>query len=187
MTQRRRRSAQSPPRSSDPGDAGFRIEHYPFYRMARLGALYDGCLEAALKPRGLDQPRWRVLMILNEHHPAAMGLISKLAVMKLPTAVKLIQRMAEQGLVRTAPLASDQRVNVVSITAKGRGALKIVKQVASGVYRAAVAEFSAADIERCRDLLARAESNLDGFRRKPGAQRLASRRLVGLKSKAGPD
>jgi DNA-binding MarR family transcriptional regulator len=176
MAQRRLRAARIRPPSCDPGHAGFRIDRYPFYLVARLGALYDICLESALKPRGLDQPRWRVLMILNEHNPAAMGLISKLAFMKLPTALKLIQRMTEQGLVRTAPLASDQRVNVVTITAKGRRALKIVKQVASGVYRAGIEALSPQEIAHCLALLARVEANLQRFRGR--TPRDARRRLT---------
>src|SRR5262245_7771463 len=99
-----------------PTSKSFRIADYPFYRNARVAGLYSDCLERELKPRGMDQPRWRVLMILNEHNPASMGLIAQMAVMKLPTVLKLVQRMTDEGLVRNAPRLSDQRVTEVSIT-----------------------------------------------------------------------
>ncbi len=183
MAAQRGRRMKTLPRSSDPGSSAFRIDRYPFYRMACIGALYAACLEQALKPRGLDQPRWRVLMILHEHNPAAAGLIARRAVMKLPTAVKLIQRMASQGLVRTAPLASDQRVSQVAITAQGRRALKVVRQVASGVYRAAVADFSSQDIADFLDLLSRAEANLERIH--GAGRRSPARRGSGRRSAAG--
>src|ERR1700680_1244809 len=119
---------------ADPASSAFRIANYPFYRLARVCALYAACLDRGLKPRGMDQPRWRVLMILSEHNPAAMGLISEMAVMKLPTVVNLVQRMVKERLVRTAPRATDQRVSEVKITAAGRRALVVVKQTASDVF-----------------------------------------------------
>ena len=58
-------------RLADPASVEFRIANYPFYRMARVSNLYAACLDRGRKPRGMDQPRWRVLMILSEHNPAA--------------------------------------------------------------------------------------------------------------------
>jgi MarR family transcriptional regulator, organic hydroperoxide resistance regulator len=145
---------------ADPASSAFRIANYPFYRMARVCALYAACLERGLKPRGMDQPRWRVLMILSEHNPAAMGLIAEMAVMKLPTVVKLVQRMAGEGFVRTAPRASDQRVSEVTITAAGRRGLAVVKEAASQVYAQAVEHLGRAQILRLNSVLHEIEKNL---------------------------
>lgn len=145
---------------ADPASPAFRIADYTFYRMARAGSLYARRLERALKPRGMDQPHWRVLMILQEHEPASMGLIAEMAVMKLPTVVKLIQRMVEEGYVRTAPRLSDQRVMEVGITPLGRRELVHVKRAAAEVYRAAIEGLEAAEVARLNALLGHLERNL---------------------------
>lgn len=161
MTSRKRANPVSTRgRLADPASGEFRIVNYPFYRMARVSNLYAACLDRGLKPRGMDQPRWRVLMILSEHNPAAMGLIAEMAVMKLPTVVKLVQRMVQEDLVRTAPRASDQRVCEVTITAAGRRGVAFVKQAASGVYADAVTGLVRAQLLQLNALLRAMEINL---------------------------
>jgi DNA-binding MarR family transcriptional regulator len=145
---------------TDPASAHFRIADYPFYRVARANDLYTRCLETALKPRGMDQPRWRTLMILSEHSPASTGEVAERAVMKLPTIVKLLQRMTAEGLVRCAPRASDQRVVEACITARGRRELAHVRRTAAEVYAAAMNGLHRIDVDRLNELLAFIESNL---------------------------
>jgi DNA-binding MarR family transcriptional regulator len=157
---------------TSPTSETFQIADYPFYRLSRVVALYTECLDRELKPRGMDQPRWRVLMILNEHDPAAMGLIAELAVMKLPTLLKVVRRMEDEGLVRTGSRLSDQRVTEVSITARGRKSLSLVRKVAADVYEKVTAQLSSADIEALNALLQNLESSLLTLRRAPRREAL---------------
>lgn len=150
---------------TSPANKSFRIAEYPFYRINRVAALYSECLDRELKPRGMDQPRWRVLMILNEHDPAAMGLIAELAVMKLPTLLKVLRRMEDEGLVRTGARLSDQRVTEVSITPKGRKAVDLVRKVAAHVYEQVTGQLSSEDIGTLNDLLHGLETSLLAMRR----------------------
>jgi DNA-binding MarR family transcriptional regulator len=160
--------ARRTPRSEDatalpetnPISDSFRIAEYPFYRIARVAGLYTDCLERELKPRGMDQPHWRILMILREHHPAAMGFIAELAVMKLPTLFKVIRRMTNEGLVRHGPRPSDQRVTEVSITPRGRRALVMIRAVAAQVYTHVTSNLTAKEIAVLNELLGRMEANL---------------------------
>lgn len=166
MKKRVRRGTREPVGAqTNPASRSFRIADYPFYRIARVAGLYTACLDHELKPRGMDQPHWRVLMILSEHNPASMGLIAKLAVMKLPTVVRLVQRMTEEGLVRNAPRASDQRVMEVRITPQGLRALVVVKRVAAEVYAHAIKGLALSEVEQMNDLLGRVEGNLETTRR----------------------
>lgn len=159
---------------TSPASETFEIANYPFYRLSRVAALYTECLDRELKPRGMDQPRWRVLMILSEHDPAAMGLIAELAVMKLPTLLKVVRRMEEEGLVRTGTRLSDQRVTEVSITARGRKNLALVRKVAADVYENVTAALSSADIEALNSLLQNLEGSLLELRRAPRREALAA-------------
>lgn len=145
---------------ADPASAAFRSDDYPFYRLARAAALYAQALESALKPRGMDQPRWRVLMILHEHDRAATGLVAERAVMKLPTVVKLLQRMEHEGYVASAARAADQRVVEFRLTARGRLAVRAVRRVASRVYAQAVAGLAAGELATLHAALVRIERNL---------------------------
>lgn len=170
MATSRARASSSPKDSArvrtSPASETFQIANYPFYRLSRVVALYTECLDRELKPRGMDQPRWRVLMILNEHNPAAMGLIAELAVMKLPTLLKVVRRMEAEGLVRTGARLSDQRVTEVSITARGRKSLSLVRKVAARVYEEVTAGLSSEDIETLNGLLRNLESRLLARRHK---------------------
>jgi DNA-binding MarR family transcriptional regulator len=162
---------------TSPASKTFRIADYPFYRLNRVAALYSECLDRELKPRGTDQPRWRVLMILNEHNPAAMGVIAELAVMKLPTLLKVVQRMTEEGLVRNGPRLSDQRVTEVSITPKGRKSLTVIRRVAANVYARVTSQLSSKDVEMLNSLLGTLEASFLAMRgeRRPIAPTLAAR------------
>jgi DNA-binding MarR family transcriptional regulator len=165
MTSRRSATANdSKRRFSDPGGRAFRIADYPFYRIARVNNLYAGCLDRALKPRGMDQPRWRVLMILSEHNPSAMGLIAEMAVMKLPTVVKLVRRMVAEGLVRSSPRARDRRVSDVTITAAGRRGLVVVKRAASVVYAHAAENLGDTQLAALNATLRQIEIGLQGIK-----------------------
>ena len=165
---------------TSPASESFRIADYPFYRIARVGALYSECLDRELKPRGMDQPRWRVLMILNEHNPAAMGAIAELAVMKLPTVLKLVHRMTEEGLVRNRPRESDQRVTDVSITARGRKALVLIRRVAADVYSQVTSHLSSRDVEMLNSVLGGLEESLLAMRHERKRLAVAAQRAAAV-------
>jgi len=148
-----------------PVSKSFRIADYPFHRIGRVAALYSECLDRELKPRGMDAPRWRVLLILDEHSPAAMSLIAELAVMKLPTLLKLVQRMTEEGWVRNGPRLSDQRVTEVSITPRGKKALTMIRRAAADVYAKVTSHLTSRDIEALNAVLGGLENHLLSMKR----------------------
>src|SRR5690606_35149789 len=78
-----KKKTATPARSrTSPAHPDFRLATYPFYRVTRIAGLYAQCLDHELKPRGMDQPRSRVLMLLSEHSPSAMGELAEKTVMK---------------------------------------------------------------------------------------------------------
>lgn len=153
-----------------PASPEFRIADYPFYLIARVAGLYARRLERALKPHGMDQPRWRVLMILAEHNGASMGLVAELAVMKLPTLFKVVRRMQEAGLVEATPRASDQRFIDVRITAAGRRQLVFIKQAAASAYAEASAGLADDELRGLNEVLKSMAVNLQP----PAPARIAS-------------
>lgn len=124
-------------RKNDPSAENFSLDDYPFYLMTRVMAAYYGLLEDALKKVGVDQPRWRVLMILGAKNPSNMSELSERAVIKNSTMTRLIQRMQVQGLVRNAPNPDDNRVSEVFLTPMGRQHLEMVRDVGGQIFRRA--------------------------------------------------
>ena len=122
-------------RKNDPSAANFSLEDYPFYLMTRTMAGYYAMLERALKKAGVDQPRWRVLMILGAQNPSNMSELSTRAVIKASTMTRLIQRMQRQGLVRSAKHPGDNRISEVYLTALGKQRLKMVRDIGGQIFR----------------------------------------------------
>ncbi|PEQ13072.1 MarR family transcriptional regulator [Novosphingobium sp. PC22D] len=144
----------------NPGSDAFRLEAYPFYLLNRVANRYNLAIEAELRKIGIDIPTWRVLMILGERQPLAIGQIAKSAVINLSTTMRIIERMSDAGLVTTAPSAQDGRVTEVSLTAKGEDTLAEARQVTAPLYEKIIRGFSARDFARTLELLNRLYDNL---------------------------
>lgn len=132
-------SATSESRSD--GDlAAFQRRKWPYYWLARVNARYLAALEPGLREIGMDMPRWRVLSCLDHDRPMGITELAELAVVKVPTMMKIVQRMACDGLVRLAPRENDGRVTEVHLTPVGQVARERVIGVANAVHDRAFAD-----------------------------------------------
>ena len=145
---------------ADPGSPQFRIEHSPFFLMNRTISTYALRMEEALRRVSADVPRWRVLVLASERGPISVSSIAELAVIRLSTATKVIQRLERDGLVKLQRSRSDARVTEVRITPPGRGVTRLVRRAASTIYRQAFAGVSARDIRQLNGLLQRVSANI---------------------------
>ena len=134
-------------RKSDPASPDFRLDGSPFYWLTRVSGRYLLAMERRLKAIGMDVPRWRVLMILAEHEPAAITALSEASVVKLATMARIVQRMEAAGLVTTATSTSDGRVTEAAMTEAGRRALENVRAEGSRVYTQAFEGIDGAKVE----------------------------------------
>lgn len=146
-------------RSSGPG-SGYRTSGYPFYLVTRLSSRYYACMEAVLKDIGMDVPRWRVLLILNEIRVASVSEIAAHAVSKLPTMTKTVQRLEKDGLVRTTSRQTDGRVTEVALTARGRQVVARVRPKGRLVFKQAFRDIDDQAIATLVTLLERIFANL---------------------------
>lgn len=133
---------QSKAETLDPDSASFRLSDYPFYRLNRLSGRYASVMNSVLKQVSLDQPRWRVVMILGAEGTCSVSRIAELAIMQLSTITRIVQRMQRDGLVDLIRRASDNRVTEVSLTEHGEAVHDKVRSVASRVFRQAVSDLS---------------------------------------------
>ncbi len=129
--------------------------------MAHALGRYNRRMERALRAIGSDQPHWRILMILGQYGTTAISRIADLAVLKLSTVTRIIQRMARDGLVTTATSNRDRRVTEVTLTERGEEALAEVRHVAGRIAREAFAEIDRNEIETLIAILSTLDSRLE--------------------------
>lgn len=151
----------------DPGTSDFRVDKYPFYLLNRVVSRYNRIIEARLRRIGLSIPFWRVLMILGEQAPRGMGEISEAAVINLSTMARIVQRMAQLGLVRCMPRFDDNRVTEVSLTTLGERKLARARKITAPVYAAAIEGFSQKEFVQAIATLNRLYANLSGVMSAP--------------------
>lgn len=124
---------------------GFDRHDWPFFWMTQAVGRYLQRLEPALKRIDLDVSRWRVLMCLQQGRPTSVSEIAELAIVKLPTMTKIVQRMQADGLVSCEARASDGRVTEVSLTPHGVIARQNAWTIANKLYIQAFRDISPAE------------------------------------------
>ncbi len=141
-------------------DPPFRMADWPFYWITRVTGRYFQNIELALKPIGLDVPRWRVLMALYERKTASVSEIAEHAIVKLSTMTKIIQRMQADGLVTCRPSETDARVTEVTLTDQGQDARRRAWREVKVIYSRAFTGLNHPDIAVINGLLETVFHNL---------------------------
>jgi DNA-binding MarR family transcriptional regulator len=142
------------------GSDDFDPHEWPFFWMTQAVGRYLQKLERALKQEGLDVSRWRVLMTVG-NRKVAVTEIAQLAIVKVPTMLKIVQRMQGEGLVLCEARDSDARYTDVSLTAAGKEARRRAWTIANRFYDAAFSAMPAPDQRKLNALLRDVFDGLD--------------------------
>ncbi|MBT6328445.1 MAG: MarR family transcriptional regulator, partial [Kordiimonadaceae bacterium] len=129
-----------------PDHPDFILDDYPLYNLNRTSATYIDQMSSRLKDFNMDQPSWRVLMLLGDKNPSSVGELSRRSVTKISTITRILMRMEKEDLVSRAPFAGDNRVIEVFITDKGKSLLKELRILADDVYSQAFDGISDQDV-----------------------------------------
>lgn len=107
----------------------------------------------ALRPHGLTNGQFSLLISLNRPEPPPMGPVAALLAMDRTTLTAALKPLERRGLVQITPDSSDRRTRVLKLTAKGRNllaeALPVWKQTHDDIDR----ETPGADSEALRRAL----------------------------------
>lgn len=160
MRANRASAATTAKAQADPASPSFLLDHSPFYRLTQVESAYREKMESTLKSVGMDLPRWRALMILDEKSPSTVSEIANRAAMKLSTMTKVTQRLEKEGFVTLSRSQRDARSTDVVPTQQGREAVLMIKQVASKIFRQATQALTADDIRKLNSLLLTLEDAL---------------------------
>lgn len=77
----------------------------------------------ALRPIGLTNGQFSLLVSLNRPKPPGMTSVARLLAMDRTTLTAALKPLQRRGLVRVTPDPADRRGRLLTLTAKGRGAL----------------------------------------------------------------
>src|SRR5881398_2573275 len=76
--------------------------------------------DEALRPYGLTNGQFSLLMSLNRPQPPAMGPVAALLAMERTTLTAALRPLERRGLVEISPDLSDMRSRILTLTAEGR-------------------------------------------------------------------
>jgi MarR family transcriptional regulator, organic hydroperoxide resistance regulator len=143
------------------GERQFVTSHWPFFWLTQATGKYLSKLERGLKKVGLDIPRWRVLMCVGPDRQISISEIAELAIVKLPTMMKIIQRMQADGLVQCESRVGDGRVTDVSLTPAGLEARTLAWRTAQRIFDNVFAEIPDEDQRRLNHTLRQIVNQLE--------------------------
>lgn len=147
-----------------PDHPDFVLDDYPLYNLNRTSATYIDQMSQRLKDFKMDQPSWRVLMLLGDKNPSSVGDLSRRSVTKISTITRILMRMEKDDLVKRVPYPGDNRVIEVFITGKGKGLLVELRKLAAEIYKSAFDGISDEDIIAFTNVLMKVRKNLNGIR-----------------------
>jgi DNA-binding MarR family transcriptional regulator len=80
--------------------------------------------DEALRPLGLTNGQFSLMMSLNRPDPPSMGAVAALLAMDRTTLTAALKPLERRGLVKTAPDAKDRRSRLLNLTSAGQLLLK---------------------------------------------------------------
>jgi DNA-binding MarR family transcriptional regulator len=107
----------------------------------------------AMKPIGLTNGQFSLMMSLNRPQPASMGSVVNLLAMDRTTLTAALKVLERRGLVKTAIDPKDRRGKLLSLTDEGMALLSAALPIWVRVHGEVDAELGG-DVERLRETLA---------------------------------
>jgi MarR family transcriptional regulator for hemolysin len=111
-------------------------------------------LNERLRPLGLSQARWMVLLHLSKRGD---GVVQKELAEWLgiegPTLVRILDRMTEDGWIERRESTTDRRAKTVHLTEQSFAIIKQINKVAAQLRGEFLADIEPADIEACMRVL----------------------------------
>ena len=96
------------------------VDDYLLYLLARASSEVSAQFHVHLKAHGLQVPEWRVLASLSDSDSMTVGELAAHALQRQPTMTKIIDRMAESGLIERRQDEADRRKVRIFITGAGQ-------------------------------------------------------------------
>lgn len=96
------------------------VDDYLAALLAQASHLISSEFHKVVLAKGFTVSEWRALATLADGPAITVTRLARIALIKQPTATRLLDRMEARGQVERIPHESDRRATLVRITAKGR-------------------------------------------------------------------
>jgi len=146
------------PRQSLVGDLS--LDDFLPYLLNRISSRLNIDLAEDLREIGVTPQYWRVLAVLHVAGGRSIGELSVYTITEQSTLSRIVDRMAEAGLVERRASPEDARVAEVHLTAAGRATFDRILPVAIGHYRRATAGLDEAEHRQLVDTLHKVLDNI---------------------------
>lgn len=129
-------------------------------RLGEVARCWRGVLDTRLRPVGLTQAKWLVLVQL---HRLGDGLSQTALSAELriegPTLVRLLDLLEHDGFVHRQAQADDRRTKAIRLTELGKRKIAEVEPIASELREELLAGVSQADLRACIRVFDRIKGN----------------------------
>jgi MarR family transcriptional regulator for hemolysin len=113
-----------------------------------------------LKPYGLTDAYTYFLMALYQQDGLTQSELYKQIGIEQPTAVRTLDRMERDGLIKRTPSTTDRRAIEIRLTEKGRNCQQIIEQCAEELNQFALSGFKEDEKHTIKQLLKSLNDNL---------------------------
>ena len=111
-------------------------------------------LDERLRPLGLSQSRWMVLLHLSKRGDGVVQKdLAEWLGIEGPTLVRTLDRMTEYCWIERRESATDRRAKTVHLTKQSRALIKKIDKVAVQLRHELLADIDSKDIETCMRVL----------------------------------
>ena len=111
-------------------------------------------LDERLRPLGLSQSRWLVLLHLSKRGDGVVQkALAKWLGIEGPTLVRILDRMTADGWLERRESPTDRRAKTVHLTPQALAVIQQINKVAAKLRGELLADIPAADIEACLRVL----------------------------------
>lgn len=112
-----------------------------------------GPIRDMLTTSGVNEQKWRVLRVVQEHGPMELTHVAQEACLLLPSLTRIIRAMEDEGLIARATPKSDRRKAIVTITETGSALIRAHSSASKAIFDQLEADFGHDNLETLLDLL----------------------------------
>jgi len=109
---------------------------------------------------GLTRSQWQVLAMLSTHEGIHQKGLADLLELESITLVRLLDKMAERGLVERRRHPTDRRLSLLFLTEQAHPLLELMRDMGRTTRQEATRGFSAEEEQRLLQMMKRMRSNL---------------------------
>jgi len=132
------------------------------FRLSRLARFWRSRLDEKMRPYGLTQARWNVLIHLRRGGDGfQQKTLANFVGIEGPTLVHILDNLEKQVLIERRPDPADRRGKTVHLTADGWRMIEVLDVVAADVRRENLAGIDDADLDHCLAVFSRIEAHVN--------------------------